>query len=511
MLLGVEVGLTRELAIDARLRKRIRQRFMSVSASRSAVDLTAWAIALQPPALEFATTPLPVLDGSLPEGLRGTLYRNGPGRLGRGNHRVGHWFDGDGAILGVTIADAPTATYRYVKTKGYLEEEAAGQLLYGNYGMTAPGPVWNQWRRPIKNAANTSVLPLPDRLLALWEGEAPYALDLDTLHTQGCDRLGHIPHNAGYSAHPKVDPQTGEILNFGLAVGRQAELHLYQSDRTGTVQRHQTHSLEGIPLLHDFVIAGPYLVFCIPPVRLQLLPVAIGVSSFSDALQWQPQHGTQILIFDRQTLDLIQRIDTDAWFQWHFGNGWINEDGHLALSLIRYDDFATNQHLKEVATGDPHTAARGQLWQIIIDSSAGRVVSRQPLVDRSCEFPTVDPRFVGQPQPHTYLSIHRHDAVIPREIFGAIARYDHQTHHLDELALPSGYYPSEPILAAADPDGGWLLSVVLNTHDRISEVWIMNRDRVADGPICRLGLPQMIPPSFHGAWQPLSARSAIPE
>jgi len=39
--------------------------------------------------------------------------------------------------------------------------------------MTAPGPIWNQWLKPINNVANTSVLALPDKLLALWEGGKP--------------------------------------------------------------------------------------------------------------------------------------------------------------------------------------------------------------------------------------------------------------------------------------------------------------------------------------------------
>ncbi|MDB9378917.1 carotenoid oxygenase family protein, partial [Nodularia sphaerocarpa] len=43
-----------------------------------------WAGAIAQPAKEFTLTPLPVLWGQVPEGLRGTLYRNGPGRLERG-------------------------------------------------------------------------------------------------------------------------------------------------------------------------------------------------------------------------------------------------------------------------------------------------------------------------------------------------------------------------------------------------------------------------------------------
>src|SRR4028119_297094 len=174
----------------------------------------AWAKAIAQPATEFPLTPLPILSGKIPEGLRGVLYRNGPGRLERGGVRVGHWFDGDGAILGVHFTDAgATGLYRYVQTCGYLEESAAGEFLYGNYGMTAPGPVWNQWLRPVKNAANTSVLALPDKLLALWEGGNPHALDLQTLETRGLDDLAGLSDELSYSAHPKCDPQTGEILD----------------------------------------------------------------------------------------------------------------------------------------------------------------------------------------------------------------------------------------------------------------------------------------------------------
>ena len=187
-----------------------------------------WAGAIiAQPATEFPLTPLPILSGQLPEGLRGTLYRNGPGRLERGGIPVGHWFDGDGAILAVNFTDnGVTAVYRYVQTAGYQEEAAAGKLLYGNYGMTAPGPVWNQWLKPVKNAANTSVLPLPNKLLALWEGGNPHSLDLQTLETRGLDDLDGLSQGLAYSAHPKVDDQTGEIFNFGISPGMNATLNV---------------------------------------------------------------------------------------------------------------------------------------------------------------------------------------------------------------------------------------------------------------------------------------------
>ncbi|NEQ34412.1 MAG: hypothetical protein F6K04_26080 [Leptolyngbya sp. SIO4C5] len=74
-----------------------------VSSTLPATTQKAWARAIAQPATEFALTPLTVLSGELPPDLRGSLYRNGPGRLERDGLRVQHWFDGDGAILAVHL------------------------------------------------------------------------------------------------------------------------------------------------------------------------------------------------------------------------------------------------------------------------------------------------------------------------------------------------------------------------------------------------------------------------
>ena len=196
---------------------------MAVSAN--AMPNAAWAGAIASPGREFASTELPPLAGALPENLQGTLYRNGPGCLERGGQRAGHWFDGDGAILAVRFAGGKaSACYRYVRTAGYEEETRADRYLFPNYGQTAAGPFWNNWLRPVKNAANTSVLALPDKLLALWEGGWPHGLNLDDPITQGPESLGWLSAGQSFSAHPKRDPQTGELYNFGTNPGRNAEL-----------------------------------------------------------------------------------------------------------------------------------------------------------------------------------------------------------------------------------------------------------------------------------------------
>jgi carotenoid cleavage dioxygenase-like enzyme len=465
----------------------------------------AWANAIAQPAKEFPSTPLPILSGKIPEGLRGSLYRNGPGRLERGGMPVGHWFDGDGAILGVHFTDVgATGLYRYVQTSGYQNEAAAGEFLYGNYGMTAPGPIWNQWLKPIKNAANTSVLVLPDKLLALWEGGNPHALDLQTLETRGTDDLTQLNEGSPFSAHPKCDPKTGEIFNFGIALGANATLKIYKSNSTGKIIQQASVPIEGLPLVHDFAFVGQYLVFFVSPVRVNLLPVAVGLSSLGDALEWQPGKATQIIVFDRETLSLVSRSETEGWFQWHFGNGYLDTEGLAVIDFVRYPDFQTNQYLKEVATGITHTKAKGTLWQARLNPRTGKITQLQELLDKACEFPVVPPQVVGQVSPHTYLVVHRDGVNFTQEIFGAIAKYNHKTGTLTIADMGENRYPSEPLYAidALNPEQGWVLTVVYDGNSDTSEVMVFDSNALEEEPVCRLGLPGVIPHSFHGKWKP---------
>ncbi|MCM0588994.1 MAG: carotenoid oxygenase family protein [Gloeotrichia echinulata DVL01] len=458
----------------------------------------AWASAIAQPATEFPPTQLPILSGKIPQGLRGTLYRNGPARLERGGKRVGHWFDGDGAILAVHFTDAgATGVYRYVQTAGYQEEAAAGKLLYGNYGMTAPGPIWNQWLKPTKNAANTSVLALPDKLLALWEAGKPHALDLQTLETWGEDDLGGLTQGLSYSAHYKYDLQTGEIFNFGISPGKNATLNVYKSDSTGKIIQKAAHPLNGVPLVHDFVLAGQYLVFFVPPVRLNVIPILLRISSYSDCLEWQPQLGTEIFIIDRETLSLVSRSETEPWYQWHFANGYVDASGGVIVDIARYEDFQTNQFFKEVATGETHTAAKSTFSRVNLNPQTGKVTAIVELSDQHCELPIVPQQYVGQASPYTYMCGLRRETDIGQKIVNAIARFDHKTDTLTTVDLGENRYPSEPI-----PVQGWVITVVYDGNSDHSEVWIFESDRLNDEPICKLGLPSVIPHSFHGTWKP---------
>ncbi len=464
----------------------------------------SWYRAFSTPAREFPPTDLELLAGSIPAGLCGTLYRNGPGRLERGGRQVGHWFDGDGAILAVKFADgAASGVYRYIQTAGYQAESQAERFLYANYGMTAPGKIWERWGKPVKSTGNTSVIALPDRLLALWEGGCPHALDLDTLATIGTDDLGFVSFPFTYSAHPKVDPISGHIYNFGISIGASTNLNLYQSDRTGKIIDYSQTKLSKIPLIHDFLLVDRYLVICIPPVTIKPFPVLLGLNSYSDSMQWQPELGTQILVFDRSDLSLVSRATVEPWFQWHFGNGCLDLDGNIVCDLVRYADFDSNQFFKEIPTGTTQTESIGNLWQLVIDPQSGKLISSDRLIDRSCEFPVVSDDRLGREWRYTYLAAHRSDTIVGKELVGTIGRFDRHENTLTLAEIDRGLYPSEPIhiVDKFDESQSWIITVIYDSNRDRSEVWIYASNRLNEPPVCRLALPSVIPMGFHGTWK----------
>src|SRR5262245_40584370 len=158
------------------------------------------------------------IDGRVPVALRGTLFRNGAGRNDLGGHWFPHWFDGDGMISAIRFDDAGIHYFnRYVRTENYRDETRAGRIVHRGFGKMRPGGVIGNALRQPANVSNISVVVDEERLLSLWEGGPPYALDPRTLETLGVEDFGG--QVSAFSAHPKTDPRSGELFNFGIDYG----------------------------------------------------------------------------------------------------------------------------------------------------------------------------------------------------------------------------------------------------------------------------------------------------
>jgi len=144
---------------------------------------------------EVTSTTLEVL-GEVPQDLRGRYLRIGANPLGSVETNKHHWFGGHGMVHGVRLDGGQADWYRnrWVRTAKMVEsfsEELAGRTL--------------------GNANNTHVIGHAGRTWALVEAGAPPVELGYELETIGVNNFfGTLPDMA-FTAHPKVDPDTGEL------------------------------------------------------------------------------------------------------------------------------------------------------------------------------------------------------------------------------------------------------------------------------------------------------------
>jgi carotenoid cleavage dioxygenase-like enzyme len=461
------------------------------------------------PAKEFPLQKLTTVSGEIPDSIKGSLYRNGPGRVERGGQVTEHWFDGDGAILGVHFENGQAyATYKYIQSEMYKEEEAAGKYIYAGYGSKMNVPFW---KRPLiqkfKNPGNTSVQVLPDKLLALYEGGLPYSLDPETLETHKMDDLGFLLEHESLSAHPKVDPETQEVYNFGIKKGPKFELCAYKFSKEGKLIKRNN-----VPVrfnnIHDCVIAGRYLIVMNFATKFEkLIPALLGFGTLKDCVKAAPELGTEVYVFDRSDMSLVKNFTMDPFFSYHFTNGYEEKDGNVYIEFVRhhsheeFHDWASSlHHFDQPTPEEPNTS----LAYMRINVQEGKLLETQDILDIGAEFPCVADAKVGKQWRYTTFTTggSQNDHATDKQV-GAIARYDQKTQKMQMFEHGKDKYCSEPAMASfkEDPENGHLFTVVYDAAAHSSELWIHDTRNFEDEPICKLALPEVVPLGFHGKWQ----------
>ena len=118
------------------------------------------------------------VEGRLPAGLSGTLFRNGPGLFERGGFRKRMIVDGDGMIRATTFANGRARfRNRFVRTTKYIAEQKAGAFLYPTWTTPAPRFFDNIPCIPSHSQAGVTPVVKAGTLYAFDELGAPWALD----------------------------------------------------------------------------------------------------------------------------------------------------------------------------------------------------------------------------------------------------------------------------------------------------------------------------------------------
>src|SRR5690606_14711824 len=148
-----------------------------------------------PVTVERTETELPVV-GSIPPELCGRYLRNGPNPIGETDRATHHWFVGTGMVHGVRLDGGRAHWYR----NRWIRCREVNAALGEPAGPAEP---------PYGN--NTHVIGHAGRTWAIVEaGSPPVELGYE-LETVGVNPFfGTLPGGV-FTAHPKSDPDTGEL------------------------------------------------------------------------------------------------------------------------------------------------------------------------------------------------------------------------------------------------------------------------------------------------------------
>ena len=96
----------------------------------------------------------PRVEGALPAGFEGRLYRNGPGLFERNGYHKQHLLDGDGMLQCFDFSAAGVHyRNRFVRTEKFIAEETAGAFIYPTWTTRAPGGTVANFGGRIKSQA----------------------------------------------------------------------------------------------------------------------------------------------------------------------------------------------------------------------------------------------------------------------------------------------------------------------------------------------------------------------
>ncbi|MEM6986915.1 MAG: carotenoid oxygenase family protein [Pseudomonadota bacterium] len=437
-------------------------------------------------------------DKPLPEALTGTLYRNGPARMQRGDTRYNHWFDGDGMVHAFALTSRSVIhRAKMVATARTVAEAEAGEFLWSGFGTGIEGSR-DVLSPDDLNVANISVLPLGDELLALWEAGSPYRMHAETLETLGRNVFSRDTDGLPFSAHPRIDP-AGRIWNFGYMSGS-GKLVLYDLETDGRLRRAQLVDARNADMVHDFAITERYLVFVLLPLHFH--SDGNPDNAFIDSLHWDAKGTVDALVIDKQNLDVVRRFELPAFFAFHLGNAW--EDGDtLRVEIATAPDFHPLMAEITAATrGEriPTSASQSQLAEITLNMRSG-VADIAALPTRGIDFPRFDQRYTGQRTERLY-TLGRSDAAHEAAYgFNAVHAFNRASgdetvfdYGADSLAEEHLFVPAP----AGRANTGWLIGTRYNWRECRTTLSVFDAEHVADGPIAQAHLPYGLPMGLHG-------------
>jgi all-trans-8'-apo-beta-carotenal 15,15'-oxygenase len=443
------------------------------------------------------------IAGPIPRYLRGVYYLNGPCLFRRDGETYRHWLDGDGMVTMLRFEDgAAHCTHRFVRSTKYLEESEAGHFVYRTFGTR-----FDKLKRGLglESPVNVSAYPYDGKLLAFGEQGLPWELDPETLETRGEYNLGgRLNAITPFSAHPKFDPGTGDLYNFGIAyAAAEPVLNVYHCDAHGSLISRNRHKLAYPCSIHDFGLSPSYTIFYLSPYLLDMRELMREGKTLQDSLHWTPERGSTLFIASRETGEPVASIPIGNKYSLHLINCFEVGD-KLIVDMLELDRPVYDQYqiIPDLFTD----VAEGYPVRLVVNLADKKIDSRQELPYRlSPDFASVAPSLRLKPAPDFWMLGISATGKPGRKFFDQLVHGNFDRAAVDDIyqAPPNTYLGGEPMFLPdpARPTDGVVICQLIDAERQETSFALFDPYDVAAGPKSILRQQAPIAPCFHSTYR----------
>ncbi len=449
------------------------------------------------------------VEGKIPTDLDGTFYRTGPDPqypLAPGNIP----FDGEGHVSMFAFSKGRVDfRSRFVRNERYNAQDKAGKILfpmYRNPYLDDPAA-----RGLSRGTHNTHIINHRNYLLALKEDSPPAALDLLTLET--VDPVytfgGQLPRTQPFTAHPKIDSETGNMIAFGYeAKGHGSDdVNVFEITPDGRKTWDAWVKVPYVGMLHDFAVTQHYIVLYVIPLAFDAEQMKRGGIHWS----WNSGQPTYFGYFrrggDGKDVRWIKGPERSATHVM----GCFDDNGKLFVDveMSLYNPFPF-MPMRDGSKWDPvRGASRITRLSADVSGKTPKEYGIETLYEHHLgALPRQDDRYNTVPYHIGFLPCPDPDPKDPaKRASSCYARMDHTTRKTQLYKAASGVTLAEACFAPRSksaPEGsGYLMGVATHTDEGgRADLVILDAEHLGDGPVATVKLPTPIAAQIHGWWVP---------
>ncbi|MEN4980895.1 carotenoid oxygenase family protein [Erwinia billingiae] len=451
------------------------------------------------------------IEGDLPAEINGIFYQVSPDSYYPPMAGRDIFFNGDGLVSAFHFDKGHVRLRRrYVHTDRLMAQRREGRSLNGVYRNVYTN---DQLAADNNTTANTTVLFHGGVLLSMKEDALPYALDPLTLETRGIYDFGGQVKSATFTAHPKVDPDNGDLLCFAYEAKGDGspDIAYFEIDQHGKLKNEIWIKAPYAAMIHDFAVTEKHVIFPLIPLTVDVERMKHGGQHF----QWQPDLPQLFGVLPRNgSAENVRWFEGPAnGFQGHTLNAF-EEDGKIYVDMPVTDGNVFYFFPQADGSVPPGESLISRMKRWIFDlSSTSNYVEPLPLTDFPCEFPRCDERYTGKRYRHGFvlafdpsLPFDNSLGARPFQFFNQLAHIDVESGDCDVWFPGDAQCFQEPIFVPRSKDSaegdGYVIALLNHLHGDNTELVVLDSLQMSAGPLARIKIPFRMRMSLHGNWTP---------